>query len=134
LVQKNDKETAVLREKKESRVTVWNAATEKYGKAINETDRAIEILKSRRLERTANLIDARLPAYEDTNFWVQSEGSPRLYLNTTGRDLVATRIAEIKKRNFDNWAKWVLLLAPLITGIGGILGIITGLVAVLRRR
>jgi len=62
----------------------------------------------------------------------ENETSP--YLSTKGRSILRRLIHEEKERRFENAARWVKLLAPLIASIAGILGIITGLVAVLQHK
>jgi hypothetical protein len=54
---------------------------------------------------TAHELDARLPASDDNTFWARSDPFTS-YLNVTGRDLMRTRIKEVKDRNFDDRARW----------------------------
>ncbi len=101
-----------------------------YFEAARDADIEIEIHLSDRLIGIARRLDARLPAYDDTNFWVMTDHLHRGHLNTTGRDLMAQRIAEVNNRNFENWAKWVRLFTPFIAALVGIIGAFTGLIAV----
>jgi hypothetical protein len=125
-----DIELAKLRSRKGSPDELTQLENE-YSDAVIEADIEIETFQSDELLRKARNIDARVPAFDDKDFWVFATPYHRAYLNTTGRNLMRDRITEIKKRDFDDWAKWILLLTPFMAGLAGILGVITGLVAVL---
>jgi hypothetical protein len=69
---------------------------------MKDFDTAIDMLQSAKLLKTARKLDVRVPAYDDVNFWDREEYTRRAFLNTTGRDLMRTRISEVKKRNFED--------------------------------
>ncbi len=53
-------------------------------------------------------------------------------LTFKGRATLRKLIREEKQRRSEDLERWIKLLVPIITGVAGLLGIITGLVAVLR--
>jgi hypothetical protein len=55
-------------------------------------------------------------------------------LTLKGRSSLRKLIREEKQRRSEDLEKWIKLLVPIITGVAGLLGIITGLVAVLHRK
>jgi hypothetical protein len=55
-------------------------------------------------------------------------------LTIHGRSVIRRRVHEEKERRFEAVARWVKLFAPLIASLTGLLGIITGLVAVIHRK
>jgi hypothetical protein len=75
--------------------------------------------------------DIDLSDYDD--IWEVDENGRR-HLNAKGRATARKLLHDEKELRFANTARWVKLLVPIITGIAGLLGIITGLVAVLQHK
>ena len=98
--------------------------------AGQEADVAIESFLSDKLLHKAMKLDARLPASDDSTFWVMADQMHRGYLNTTGRNLVRDRISEARKRNFDDRSRWI----SFVSGIVGIIGGLIGILALLRHK
>jgi hypothetical protein len=63
-----------------------------------------------------------------------SRMTARTYLNRKVRDLVQDLTNKKKDRNLEDWARFGRVFVPIITSIGGVNGIITGLVAVLQHK
>jgi hypothetical protein len=90
-----------------------------------------------RLARLVHLLedcteyDIDLSGYDD--IWERDEHG-HFHLNAKGRATARKLLHDEKELRFENTARWVKLLVPIITGIAGLLGIITGLVAVLQHK
>jgi hypothetical protein len=129
-----EKELAKHREKK-GNADDLQQLEHSYEEALVEAYRDVQVFKSDQLIRIAIKIDARLPDHEDKTFWVLPDHfyGIRRYLNTTGRDLMKTRIKEIKDRDFESKTLWVTKFwLPLLAALVGIIGAATGFIAVWR--
>jgi len=100
---------------------------------LRERQQKVDFLESLRVTQVADALDVELPGEQERSYWsfLPSEGG---VLNSKGRALVRERIHEEKKRNFEQKAKWVQLMMPFLAAIAGVIGTITGLVAVLHHK
>lgn len=80
-------------------------------------------------------LDVETPTVSDgSEFWQFTDDGEHWYLNRKGRDLVQDLINKKKDRNSEDLARFGRVFVPIITSIGGVIGIITGLVAVLQHK
>lgn len=100
---------------------------------LREADRMIDIELSDRLFRTANRLDVNIPPVKDGTMWFTDEHTGRIWLTPNGRFTTRKLIDEEKSRRFEVTTRWIKLLLPVITAAAGLIGVITGLVAVLRK-
>ena len=100
---------------------------------LQEVDRMIDIELSDRLFRTANRLDVNIPPLKDGTMWFTDEHTRRIWLTPNGRLTTRKLIDEEKGRRFEVTTRWIKLLLPIITAVAGLLGVIIGLVAVLRK-
>jgi hypothetical protein len=100
---------------------------------LQEIDRALDMEISDRLFRKASELDVEFPPPVDGAVWFKDEHSGRVWFTPKGRNLVRKLIDEEKSRHFEVTTRWVKLLSPLIAAIAGLVGVITGLVAVWKK-
>lgn len=81
----------------------------------------------------AGQLDIPHPSYSESDFWQQTEKDP--VLSTKGRLVLRRAIDEekLRRREFSSWW-WKSVLIPAITSITGLVGVVTGLVAVLHKK
>lgn len=103
-----------------------------YWAETDELDQELEQLRTKRLLRMAHRLDVPYPQppwhseVQRNEYWAQGDMTGEWYLSTTGFNKVRADIrAEIKARH-DARAHWVAWIAA----ITGLLGALTGLVAV----
>jgi len=86
------------------------------------------------LERTARKLEVDISQTSFPDYWEDDDGDhPRYSLSTKGRFNARKLIDEEKARRFEVKTLWVTkLIVPLLAALVGILGALTGLVAVLR--
>jgi|SRR6267378_612755 len=83
----------------------------------------------------ARSLDVELPTIEDKTMWFEARGSERIWLSPRGRAHVRKLIDEEKGRRFDVKTRWVTkIILPLAGVLVGIIGALTGLVAVLQHK
>ena len=92
------KELAKLYREKATPDEIGQFEQNRYGE-LSDAQQEIEIFLSNKLIIKARELDARLPASNDKTFWANSDPFTS-YLNVAGRDLMRTRIKEVKDRNF----------------------------------
>jgi hypothetical protein len=123
-----------LRKDKSKTSEDYNAlqAEEYYeGKAMDEV---VDTFLSDRLIEQATECDVEVPPYsENKELFQHTEDGERVYLNAKGRALMRDLIHKEQERNFEKWARWAKTFAPLIAAIAGLLGVLTGLVSVLKK-
>lgn len=95
------------------------------------TNENIQLARLIHLLEDCNEYDIDLSGYDD--IWERDERGHQ-HLNAKGRATARKLLHDEKELRFENTARWVKLLVPIITGIAGLLGIITGLVAVLQHK
>jgi hypothetical protein len=98
-------------------------------------DEWIEAFRSSYLIDQAIELDVETPPVsDDSEFWKYTDDHENWYLNRKGRDLVQDLINKKKDRDSEGWARFSRIFVPIITTIAGLLGIITGLVAVIQHK
>jgi hypothetical protein len=90
-------------------------------------DEAVNVFLSNRLLDQAAHYDIEIP--QDDGAWQYSEDGQQRYLNAKARASLREFIHPAKTRNFEEWARWI----PFIMAFAGLIGVITGLVAVLKK-
>src|ERR1039458_2528140 len=113
------------------------AALEKLMHAeLADVQRDEEVLESNRLVWRAHWLDIELPSRDDKDAWADAKESDFSPLMTPkGRLLLRRAIDEEKTRRRDVAAWWwKTIILPTLAGLTGLVGAITGLVAVLHRK
>ena len=119
------KELAKLYREKATPDEIGQFEQNRYGE-MSDARQEIETFLSDKLVFKARELDVRLPPSDDKSFWTNSDPFTS-YLNSAGRDLMRTRIKEVKDRNFDDKARWLKFLMPLIIALlTGIVGALVG--------
>jgi hypothetical protein len=93
-------------------------------------DEWIEAILSDRLTEKARELDVEMPGTNDRTCWQQFEDSEVFYLTAHGRSLVRKLVDDEKNRRFEVVAKWIRLIAPIITAAAGFVGALIGLIAI----
>lgn len=109
----------------------WALMAEEY-QEVQSLDDRIDVMMSEAIRWEAKELDVEVPPVDNGEMWKRDQLN-FLYLTPKGRSHLRRLIDEEKTRRFDVWAKWVKLLLPIITAVAGLIGVITGLVAVLRK-
>lgn len=95
----------------------------------------IDLALTLRLARKARSLDVEIPLVNDAPMWHQDTETKRYMLTPKGRAHMRKMIDEEQARRFDVKTRWVTkLIVPLLAALIGIVGAITGLVAVLRHK
>ena len=92
----------------------------------------VDFYESQRVTDDADRFDVELPEAEQAEYWLLEPRHGKV-LNSKGRALMRQRIHEEQKRRFELRARWFQIFTPLLAALAGIIGTITGLVAVLRK-
>jgi hypothetical protein len=97
-------------------------------------DEEIEFEMSRSILLEAKELDVDIPDTNDQVIWIPDRfGTP--YLNSRGRSRLRKLIDEEKNRRFEVRTRWVTkFVLPLVAALIGIIGALTGLVAVLQHK
>jgi aspartate/methionine/tyrosine aminotransferase len=102
---------------------------------LKDIDEWIEQVLADRLRRQANSLDIELPDWPNKEMWQSSDDGEFVYLTNKGRAHVRRLVAEEKTRRFEVKTLWVTRFwLPLLAALVGIIGAITGLVAVLYKK
>jgi hypothetical protein len=105
------------------------------GHEIGLIDAALNAIVSDRLVSEAREFDVETPKIsEESGLWEKDWYRQRYFLSATGRSTVRKLIDEEKARRFEVTTRWVKLLIPAIAAFAGLIGVITGLVAVLHKK
>lgn len=72
------------------------------------------------------------PVSDDSEFRTWTDDGEHCYLSRKGRDLLQDLINKKKDRDSEDWARFSRTFVPIISSIAGLIGVITGLVAVFR--
>jgi hypothetical protein len=100
---------------------------------VREIERELDMEQSRQLFDKARALDVDTPKPSDNEMWNSDNNIGRIWLTYKGRATVRKAIDEERARRFDVKTRWVTkLILPLLAAVIGIIGAITGLVAVLR--
>jgi hypothetical protein len=128
------------------KIDVANRAEERVVSGKEEHDdsadsKMFEVLKlyehivTVRLAREARSLDVEMPGRDQIDFWVEDTVNQMNWLSAKGRTHVRKLVDEEKTRRFDVKTRWVTkLIIPLLAALIGVIGAITGLVAVLRHK
>lgn len=99
---------------------------------VMEKEYDIDVYESNRVVDVADRLDVELPEAEETDCWILEPPKGKL-LSSKGRSIVRKRIHEEKLRRFELKARWIQILTPIIAALAGVVGTITGLVAVIKK-
>jgi hypothetical protein len=101
--------------------------------ARHAVENDIDLVLTHRLVRKARSLDVEIPLVNDAPMWRQDNETKRYMLTPKGRAQVRKMIDEEQARRFEVKTRWVMkLIVPLLAALIGIIGAITGLVAVLQ--
>jgi hypothetical protein len=97
-------------------------------------DQIIDMLVSRRLIDEAVELDVSIPDSNNAAMWARNEGG-RIWLSSEGRALLRRSIDEEKSRRFEVKTLWVVkFIVPVASILVGLIGALTGLIAVWHRK
>ena len=98
---------------------------------VSELERTIDQEASLRLLDRARDLDVVIPTLESEGIWVQDPNTGRIWLSSQGRFAVRKLVDDERARRFEGKIRWVTtLILPVIAGLVGIIGALTGLIAV----
>jgi hypothetical protein len=127
-----EKDRAKLKASKAQRDEFFALDSQEYFE-VREIERELDMEQSRLLFDQARALDVDTPTPADAEMWNSDNNLGRIWLTYKGRATVRKAIDEERARRFDVKTRWVTkLILPLLAGVIGIIGAITGLVAVLR--
>jgi len=105
-----------------------------YAKVL-DAEKELDGAVGQLLLHEARSLDVGGPPAEDKTMWFQARGSKGFWLTSRGRAHVRKLIDEERGRRFEVKTRWVTkLILPLLAALIGIIGAITGLVAVLQHK
>jgi hypothetical protein len=100
--------------------------------AIEDAEKAIDLTVGTRLFHEARSLDVETPPFTDEEMWFKDDENDRIWFTSKGRAHVRRLIDEEKARRFEVKTRWVMkIILPVMTALIGIIGAVTGLVAVL---
>src|SRR5208283_892810 len=103
--------------------------------AMKEIENAMDWEIGTRLSDRARALDVDIPPINDLQMWYHDENGRKLWFTPKGRAHVRKLIDEEKARRFEVKTRWVTkLIIPLLAALIGIIGALTGLVAVLQHK
>jgi hypothetical protein len=102
--------------------------------ACQRIDERLDRFLDSRVQHEARQLDIEFPPLDDTSLW-HRDTDQSLFLKFRGRAYLRERIDKEKTRRFDAKTLWVTkILLPLAGILVGILGALTGLVAVIQHK
>jgi hypothetical protein len=102
---------------------------------VRQAEKALDWAVGNRLHREARSLDVEVPPTNDMEMWFHDEENPRIWFTPKGRAHVRKLIDEEKGRRFEVKTRWVTkFILPFLTALIGIIGALTGLVAVLQHK
>ena len=105
---------------------------------VQEAEKALDWAVGNRLHREARSLDVEVPPYGDNQMWFHDEENSRVWLTSLtskGRAHVRKLIDEEKARRFEVKTRWVTkFILPFLAALIGLIGALTGLVAVLEHK
>jgi hypothetical protein len=102
---------------------------------VREIETELDMEQSRQLFDKARELDVETPKPADGEMWISDDHIGRIWLTAKGRATVRKAIDEEKARRFEVRTRLVTkLIIPLLAGLIGIIGAMTGLVAVLQHK
>jgi hypothetical protein len=99
---------------------------------VYEKEFEIESYESTRVVDVADRLDVELPASDEADSWILEPPKGKL-LSSKGRSIVRKRIHEEKVRRFELKSRWIQILTPILAALAGVVGTVTGLVAVIKK-
>jgi hypothetical protein len=100
----------------------------------NHIDERVDWLLDQSIRQEAQELDIAMPSVEETEMWHRG-GDLSLYRSSQGRFSLRKLIDQEKARRFEVKTLWVTkIILPLAGVLVGIIGALTGLVAVLQHR
>jgi hypothetical protein len=110
------------------------ALIEVRNRELELRDEEIEFEMSSRILLEAKELDVDIPDPNDGKLWIPSRYEIP-YLTSTGRAGLRKLIDEEKARRFEVKTRWVTkFILPLVAALIGIIGALTGLVAILQHK
>ena len=98
---------------------------------VSELERTMDQEASLRLLDIARDLDILIPTLESEGIWVQDPNTGRIWLSSQGRFAVRKLVDDEKARRLEGRTRWITtLILPLLAGLVGIIGALTGLIAV----
>jgi hypothetical protein len=102
---------------------------------VRDVEREIDCQIGRHLFDVARSLDVEIPSRSDSEMWTTRDDDMRVWLSSKGRAKVRKSVDEEKARRFEVKTQWVTrLILPLLGLLIGVLGAITGLIAVLHQK
>jgi hypothetical protein len=102
--------------------------------AYTTSQNDIDIFLSQGLMNEAEKYDVELPPHNDPDMWRGGADFPVPFLTSKGRFAVRRSIDDEKTRRFEVTTRWAKVWVPIITALTGLIGVATGLVAVLQHK
>lgn len=123
------KDRGALEKKKAPRDEIAQLEASEYVE-VGRVEREIEIIVGNRLYREARSLDVDTPPLSEKEMWSQEEYGDRVWFTPKGRAHVRKLIHEERNRRFEESSRgFTRIILPLLTLSLGIIGTITGLVA-----
>jgi hypothetical protein len=127
-------------DKEHKKLVKKKASSDEYGALqasehfeIQDIDYAIAHKIGNALYREAISLDIQTPSLNDNTKWMHDDGGTHMFLTPLARAELRKLIDAEKARRFEVKTLWVTKFwLPLLAALVGIIGAITGLVAVLR--
>jgi hypothetical protein len=102
--------------------------------ACKNIDDRVDWILDQSIRQEAQELDIAMPSVEDLAMWRRDE-EQNLYLSPQGRFHLRKRIDEEKARRFEVKTLWVTkIILPIAGVVVGIIGALTGLVAVMQHK
>ncbi|HET9305304.1 MAG TPA: hypothetical protein VFO46_04690 [Candidatus Sulfotelmatobacter sp.] len=128
-----DKKRKALKKQKADPAKFAELATDEYCE-INDIDGGIDYAISNKLLDEARGLDVNIPGHDQVGVWINHEDGELNWLSPQGRTLVRRSIDEEKTRRRESKAWWwKTVIIPAITALTGLAGVITGLIAIMKK-
>jgi hypothetical protein len=102
---------------------------------IDEAEREMDRIIGTKLFHKARMLDVETPPLSEDAMWIREEHNNRIWFSPKGRATVRKLIDEEKARRFDSKTRWAMkLIVPVLAALIGIIGAVTGLIAVIQRK
>jgi hypothetical protein len=111
----------------------YRLMAEQYSEC-KDLDEQMDLIMDQEIRLEAQELDVVLPPIQQTDMW-RRDDEQNLYLSPGGRSHVRKLIDDEKGRRFDAKTRWVTrIILPIVGSLVGILGAITGLIAVIHSK
>lgn len=129
-----EKDREKLRKKKARSEEFLSLDSEEWFQ-VQDIEKAIDFTISQRLSHEARALDIEQPPYYDKTMWVDDRDVGKVWLSGKGRAYLRAQIHEQKAKHFESNTLWVTRFwLPLITSLIGVIGALTGLIAVFHKK